>query len=126
MLEHVPDPGDSICMQEFARVVKPGGLILITVPYARQYRENVPPYDTPKYHRLYDDDALNQRLIQPSSCDLRSDLSVYFSVKAMPWLERIGHYVRILNIFVPDLVYGRISFEQRNQAGGVIFVLQKR
>jgi len=126
VLEHVPDPGDSVCMREFARVVKPGGLILITVPYARRYRENVPPYDTPKYHRLYDDDALNQRLIQPSGCDLRSDLSACFSAKAMPWLLQIGHYVRLLNIFIPDLAYGKISSKQRSQAEGVLCVLQKR
>lgn len=39
VLEHIPDTGDSTALRELVRVVRPGGRIVVTVPYDRVYRE---------------------------------------------------------------------------------------
>jgi SAM-dependent methyltransferase len=39
VLEHIPDNGDSLAIGELLRVVRPGGIVVVTVPYDRAYRE---------------------------------------------------------------------------------------
>src|SRR5207237_7125185 len=39
VLEHIPDPRDEAALRELARVVKPGGRAVVTLPYAATYRE---------------------------------------------------------------------------------------
>ncbi len=87
VVEHIPDCGDTQCLQEMARVVRPGGHLFITVPFAPQAREEfrAPNYywATPTcpglakpsqvfYQRRYDEPALRQRLIGPSGLRLQS------------------------------------------------------
>jgi SAM-dependent methyltransferase len=40
VLEHIPEGGDERALSEVARVVRAGGRILLTVPYADTYRED--------------------------------------------------------------------------------------
>ena len=40
VLEHIPEGGDERALQELARVVRPAGRILLTVPYAETYWED--------------------------------------------------------------------------------------
>jgi SAM-dependent methyltransferase len=40
VLEHIPEPGDEQALHELARVTKPGGRIVVTLPHAREYRED--------------------------------------------------------------------------------------
>src|SRR5438876_3343661 len=40
VVEHIPDGGDERALQELARAVRPGGRILLTVPYAETYWED--------------------------------------------------------------------------------------
>jgi SAM-dependent methyltransferase len=40
VVEHIPGSGDEEALQELARVVEPGGRILLTVPYAEEYWED--------------------------------------------------------------------------------------
>jgi SAM-dependent methyltransferase len=40
VLEHIPGDGDELALRELARVVRPGGRILLTVPYASTYWED--------------------------------------------------------------------------------------
>jgi SAM-dependent methyltransferase len=39
VLEHIPEPGDEQALRELARVTRPGGRVVVTLPYAREYRE---------------------------------------------------------------------------------------
>ncbi len=79
-VEHVEGNGDSLVMQELARVLKPGGRLVLTVPYNYgRYRDFWVTNDTYQaafrgaplfYQRHYDDDALTKRLITPSGLKL--------------------------------------------------------
>ena len=38
VIEHIPDQGDTAAVRELLRVVKPGGVVIITTPYDTAYR----------------------------------------------------------------------------------------
>ncbi len=40
VLEHIPGDGDAAALRELARVLRPGGRIVVTLPYADVYRED--------------------------------------------------------------------------------------
>ena len=75
VLEHIPGEGDKLAMDEFIRVVRPQGRIVLTLPvhgqYSEEYRENDPyaiqaPQDGQEkkfFQRLYDEQSLEQRII---------------------------------------------------------------
>jgi len=73
VLEHIPDRGDSAAIRELVRVVRPGGVVVITVPYDRAYRETFldgpvyerRPVESEKifFERHYDPAALSERLL---------------------------------------------------------------
>jgi SAM-dependent methyltransferase len=75
VLEHIPDLGDAAAMQELVRVVKPGGLVVVTTPYDRAYRETFVQesvYERQQvasepvfFERHYDEAALADRLLAP-------------------------------------------------------------
>jgi SAM-dependent methyltransferase len=76
VVEHIENEGDTRAIREMARVLKPGGRLCLTVPFAHEYRESTttePLYYKPGapaapvfYQRHYDVRALEQRLIKPS------------------------------------------------------------
>jgi SAM-dependent methyltransferase len=66
VLEHIPDEGDKEAVREMARVVKPGGLVIITVPYGTKYFQGRPPQTTAATQRVYSESALAERLAKPS------------------------------------------------------------
>ncbi|MFQ5706822.1 MAG: class I SAM-dependent methyltransferase [bacterium] len=79
VIEHIPDHGDSEAMQEIHRVLKPGGLAIIEVPYALKTHETVKNTDVYErqfngepvfYQRHYDEETLRSRLIEPSKLKL--------------------------------------------------------
>ena len=39
VIEHIPGSGDGTAMSEFARVLRPGGLLILTFPYRRRLEE---------------------------------------------------------------------------------------
>ena len=45
VLEHIRDDGDLTAAQEIARVLRPGGIAAITVPYAREHRDEHVEHD---------------------------------------------------------------------------------
>jgi SAM-dependent methyltransferase len=80
VLEHVPGNGDKQAAREIARVLRPGGILMLTVPFAANgYRDEFVHgdiYERPAvdggtfYQRHYDLPALYERLIAPSGLDL--------------------------------------------------------
>ena len=80
VLEHIPDRGDSLAIQELIRVVRPGGIVVVTVPYDLEYRETFldgPVYERKQkgnepvfFERHYDTRALAQRLLRSGGVDV--------------------------------------------------------
>lgn len=75
VLEHIPDQGDTKAVKEISRVLKTGGLVVLTVPFNYRYKETFVDKDIYQraylgepifYQRHYDSLALKERLIDPS------------------------------------------------------------
>lgn len=75
IIEHINGNGDSIAMNEFVRVVRPGGKIILTFPvlgnYFEEYRAS-DPYGTQErdiktglyfFQRFYDVNSINSRIL---------------------------------------------------------------
>lgn len=86
VLEHIPDEGDIACMREIRRVLRPGGMCLITTPFWPTSRAK---YTRPDsfywagssatrsdgsvfFQRRYSEADLFARLIEPSGLELHS------------------------------------------------------
>src|SRR2546430_13462937 len=86
VLEHIPDGGDTVTLRELLRVVRPGGLVVVTVPFDRRYRETFvhgPVYERKAvasepmfYERHYDRTTLAERLLSTELADV-VDLSYW-------------------------------------------------
>ncbi len=82
VIEHIEKNGDTACIRELARVLKPGGKIVITTPFGSEYKENWVSRDAygnkfdgdkPVFlSRIYDKKNLKTRLIDPSGLKLES------------------------------------------------------
>jgi SAM-dependent methyltransferase len=80
VIEHIPHRGDTATMQELVRVVKPGGLVVVTIPYDRVYRETFVQdsvyerkqvgSDPVFFERHYDEAALADRLLSPIAAEI--------------------------------------------------------
>src|SRR5207249_9527484 len=101
VLEHIPDHGDSAAMRELIRVVRPGGIVVVTVPYDRHYRETFvkgPVYERKPigsepvfFERHYDRETLAERLLNSGPAQV-VDVSIWGegSVRMDAFLERLG------------------------------------
>lgn len=106
VIEHIPDHGDSECMREIARVLKPGGRCLLTVPFSPQssdqYRNGRDFYwsgassqkddGSVFFQRRYSEQDLHDRLIAPSGLSLRQALFVgerVFTDSSREFFERL-------------------------------------
>jgi SAM-dependent methyltransferase len=81
-IEHIGDDGDFTALTELARVVRPGGRIVVTVPYDSSYREDwrdsplYGPEGTEKggrwfFQRIYDDERIGRLVEQTPHVRLR-------------------------------------------------------
>ncbi len=61
-IEHIPGDGDIRAMAEFARVLRPGGRVVVTVPTDATYIENEKTFYYAGFERRYDPAALRERL----------------------------------------------------------------
>lgn len=98
VLEHIPDTGDSACIREIARVLKPGGRCLLTVPFSLTSRVEYTKGsfywansssrrgDQVFYQRRYSEEALQERLIEPSG--LRPGKLAFIGERIMTGSER--------------------------------------
>ena len=101
VLEHIPERGDSAAIRELIRVVKPGGVVVVTVPYDRVYRETFvkgtvyerKPSGTEPifFERHYDREALANRLLCSKGAEV-IDLSFWGegSIRMESILNRLG------------------------------------
>jgi len=81
VIEHIPDEGDSEAVREIGRVLKPGGIAVIEIPYAKKERNTFVEQQVYErrytgesvfYQRHYDDESLQRRLVSPSQLRLLS------------------------------------------------------
>lgn len=80
VLEHIPDEGDSVAMREIARVLRPGGIVALTVPFravghmdeyvAGDVFERKATATRTFFQRRYDLATLRERLIKPSGLEV--------------------------------------------------------
>lgn len=140
VLEHIPDDGDSQALRELVRVVRPGGLVVATVPFDSRYRETFVDrsvYERQQrgsepvfYERHYDRDALESRLFGPSGAEL-IDLELWGegAVRIERMLSRAGSLRTALSPLEPLL---SLLFLKRVEPGGqghamaAFFTLRKR
>lgn len=89
VIEHIPDTGDSACLAEIGRVLRPGGRCLITVPFWPSSRDKfrepdfywagaMPATQDGRvfFQRRYSPDDLIERLIRPSGLEVSQTLFV--------------------------------------------------
>lgn len=87
VLEHIPGTGDSECVREIARVLKPGGIFVATVPFGPEGREELrdagrfywsnsqgKSKDDGKvfFQRRYCESDIMKRIVAPSGLNVRS------------------------------------------------------
>jgi SAM-dependent methyltransferase len=122
-IEHIPDDGDSVAIQEIARVLAPGGTACLTVPwsdhgYLEEFKRRGDPdaYWAPGdgervfFQRAYDRATLERRLLRPSGLSL-VDLS-FWGERTIPvehaiLNRRIPRIARIL-VYPVHLVLARL------------------
>ncbi len=132
VLEHIPENGDSEVSREMARVLAPGGLMALTLPFGRAYRPPGPDPSQEQFQRIYDDVALDERVIRPTGLNVVK--LEYFGVR-MPLLFALLQsptklwFTRLLlgwvNVVTPSRICGFLNEDEMEHAGGVCLLLRK-
>ncbi len=107
VVEHIPGSGDSVALREVRRVLKPGGLVALTVPYSadgyketfrnhsvfeREHLDGTPTF----YQRHYDKATLFERIIDPSG--LRLIAIDYFGEPGIKYERHWGRLPGVLKV----------------------------
>lgn len=104
-IEHIPDKGDVLAIRQMARVLKPGGRLVITVPFSKNYRETFVQKDVYSqeyegepvfYQRHYDADTIYSRLVEPSG--LRLIETAYFGERFLRFEKLFDRLPLLLTI----------------------------
>jgi SAM-dependent methyltransferase len=140
VLEHIPDDGDTQAIREIARVLRPGGVVALTVPFAaRGYRDEFVRGDVYErkangkptfYQRQYDVASLHARLIRPSGLRLRE--TTFFGeprLRFEPYWTRMPMYWKLPLLwaqpFLEKLLMSRLGPDRLDAACGVALTLEK-
>jgi SAM-dependent methyltransferase len=120
VLEHIPDDGDEEALRELARVVRPAGRVVLTLPYAERYHEDwrdQPMYGEQEpgpdgryfFERWYDAARLERLQRAVPQLRLRDRRVVRMQpnwhrlyVRAFPWLIALGPFYGLLGREVED------------------------
>jgi SAM-dependent methyltransferase len=132
VLEHVADDGDAAALGELARCVRPGGRVVVTLPYAPVARDEY--RDAPTYvdhgtapegrwffQRWYDEDRVERlaasipalRLAHRDVAGMRPNLSAAYT-RTFPLLVPLG------------LAYGLLARERVGPGGDVVRLVFER
>ncbi len=140
VLEHIPADGDTQAIREIARVMRPGGILTITVPFAASgYHEEFVQGDVYErqavaggtfYQRYYDMAALHARLVAPSG--LRLVVTSFFgepSIRFETYWNRIPMRWKIPLLwaqpFLAQVFLRQVGMDQLDAATGVALKLVK-
>jgi len=105
VIEHIPGQGDTAALVEFERVLNPGGIVIVEVPFRHTREEIMQHYDSkgfklesPRfYERYYDNESLVGRLHAPGLVvDQRWILGEWLPID--PWIAtpRLPRPLRLL------------------------------
>jgi SAM-dependent methyltransferase len=120
VLEHIPHDGDHVAVGELLRVVKPGGVVVITVPYDLQYRETFVDravYERARssneqvfFERHYDAQSLRDRIIaHPSAHLIDQEIWGEKRIRMERMLSRAGRLRDVLSPLEPALSMSLLS-----------------
>jgi SAM-dependent methyltransferase len=140
VLEHIPDDGDTAAIGELIRVVRPGGVVVVTVPFDRRYRETYvdgPVYERSPiaseavfFERHYDRETLTTRLLSVEGAEL-IDLRFWGEgmVRMEALLDRLGPLRLPLSPF--EALFATASLRQVEPGGdghpmAAAFTLRRR
>jgi SAM-dependent methyltransferase len=113
VLEHIADGGDAEALRELARVVRPGGRVVVTVPYAERYHEDwreEPMYGDQEerdgryfFERWYDRARLDELARSASGLRLSGSRVLRMApnwhrifLRAFPWSIALGPFYGLL------------------------------
>jgi SAM-dependent methyltransferase len=131
VLEHIEEAGDAEALRELARVVQPGGRVLVTLPHALAYREewrdapvyaNEPRTGRSFFQRWYDPARVDALVSAAPALALVSRDVVRMSpnwneayVRSFPWLVPLGPLYGVLGreVAAADGDVVRLSFVRR-------------
>ncbi len=130
VLEHIPEPGDEAALRELARVTKPGGRVVVTLPYAREYREDwrdAPVYaeqaagERHFFQRWYDSGRLDRFAAAAPQLELVSSATS----RLQPNLNAL--YTRTFPLLVPfGLAFGLLARRREDPDGDVVRLTFRR
>ena len=140
VLEHIPDAGDSAAIRELLRVVRPGGVVIVTVPFDRAYREtfvNESVYERKQvasepvfFERHYDRNTLAARLLDVDDAEL-VDLCFWGEgmVRMESLLNRLGPLrlpVSPLEAFLSTALLRQVQLDGVEHPMAAFFTLRRR
>jgi SAM-dependent methyltransferase len=126
VLEHIPERGDEAALKELARVVKPGGRIVLTLPHARKawdefrdhplYADHGPsPNGRYFFQRWYDSAAVERLVTAAPSLKLRGRRVACLQPNLNDWYNRYFPWLVPLGPF-----FGLLARERDDPAGDVV------
>jgi SAM-dependent methyltransferase len=139
VLEHIPQPGDEEALRELARVTRPGRLVVVTLPYAGEYREDwrdAPVYadqggasERHFFQRWYDDARIERlaaaapalELVSSAASRLQPNLNAAYT-RTFPLLVPLGPFFGLLarRREGPGGDVVRLTFRRRETAAGTV------
>ena len=107
VIEHIADDGDTVSLREFRRVLKPGGTLVIQIPYRRIRDDIRRPFDSkgmplpePRfYERHYDLERLKERL-EPEGLNVTKRVIMGEWLKLDPFISATSRLPRFLRIAI--------------------------